>query len=202
MKRKVYLSLLGVFISLGLTFFSLWHKPFMVYGYYNRKKKKFYKRTRIGSSTTLSDKSNIDISNNVWIGQYCLLDGLGGITIGEGVHIASHSCIYTHSSHNSIRLLGSKYIEVPAGKRPGYIIKKVAIGDYSFIGTSSVILPGVNIGKGCIIGAGSVVSQDIPDFSVAAGSPSRIIGNTRDLDEKLLAQYKCSDTYYLNSILK
>src|ERR1035437_2665446 len=158
MLRKLYLSPLGIFISWGLSFFSFWHRPFMVYGHYNRKQKKFQKHTRISSSAKLSGKSSIDIGNNVWIGHYCLLDGIGGISIGEGVHLASHSCIYTHSSQNSIRLLGRKFIEVPAEMRPGYIIKKVSIADFTFIGTSCVILPGVSIGTGCIIGAGSVVS--------------------------------------------
>ena len=199
MLRKLYLSSLGIFISWGLSFFSFWHKPFMVYGHYNRKQKKFNKHTRISSSAKLSAKSNIDISNNVWIGHYCLLDGIGGINIGEGVHIASHSCIYTHSSQNAIRLLGKKFIEIPAEKRPGYIIKKVSIGKFNFIGTSCVILPGVSIGKGCIIGAGSVVSKDIPDFSIATGNPAQTIGDTKTIDEKLLEEFKCQNTYYLNN---
>ena len=199
MLRKLYVSPLGIFISLGMRFFHFWPRPFMLYGHYNRVKGKFQKLTRISTYAKLSVRKNIDISNNVWIGHYCLLDGLGGISIGEGVHIASHTCIYSHSSQNAIRLLGKKYIEVPAEKRPGYILKKVNIGEYSFIGTSCVILPGISIGRGCIIGAGSIVSKDIPDFSVAAGNPARVIGSTKTLDEKLLAAYKCSDTYYLNN---
>lgn len=51
----------------------------------------------------------------------------------------------------------------------------VCIGAGSFIGTHSVILPDVTIGRGCVIGAGSVVSCDIPDYSVAAGVPARVI---------------------------
>lgn len=198
MLRKMYLSPLGRFLSWGMHLCSFWPKPFMLYGHQNRVKGKFRKLTRVGSSAILSGRRRIDIGDNVWIGHYCLLDGLGGITIGEGVHVASHSCIYSHSSQNAIRLMGRKYIEIPDEKRAGYIVKPVSIGEYSFIGTSSVILPGVTIGKGCIIGAGSVVSKDIPDFSVAAGNPALIMGDTRAIDEKLLAEYKCADTYYLN----
>ncbi len=202
MFRKLYLSPLGILISVCMRVFYLWPRPLMIYGHYNRVKGKFRKHTRISSSAIRSPHSRIDIADHVWVGHYCLLDGLGGITLGEGVHIASHSTVYSHSSHNALRLLGQKYIEVPAEKRPGYIIKKVTIGDYTFIGTSCVILPGVTIGKGCIIGAGSMVNKDIPDFSVAAGNPAVVMGDTRTIDEKLLAEYKCHETYYLKSQTK
>lgn len=199
MLRTLYLSPLGRFLSWGMHLCSFWPKPMMIYGHYNRVIGKFQKFTRISSTVILSGKLRIDIGNNVWLGHYCLIDGLGGVKIGKGTHIASHSCIYSHSSQNAIRLLGHKYIEIPAEERPGYIIKSVSIGEYTFIGTSTVILPGVTIGKGCIIGAGSVVSKDIPDYSVAVGNPAKVIGSTKTIDEKLLAEFKCGDTYYLNN---
>ncbi len=186
MFRKLYLSPLGIFISLILNIVGFIHKPFMVYGFFNRRTNKFYKRVRISSSAKLINKKSIDIADNVWIGHYCLLDGIGGIKIGKGVQLASHSCIYTHSSQNAIRLTGDKYIEFSAENRPGYIIKAVEIGDYSFVGTSSVILAGAKIGKGCIVGAGSIVKGDFPDFSVLSGNPAKIIGNTQDIDKDLL----------------
>lgn len=51
----------------------------------------------------------------------------------------------------------------------------VTIGDDCWIGGNVSIMPGVNIGKGCTIGAGSVVTKDVPDFSVAMGSPARVV---------------------------
>ena len=53
--------------------------------------------------------------------------------------------------------------------------KPVEIGDDCWIGANVTILPGVKIGQGCTIGAGSIVTKDIPDFSVAVGSPARVI---------------------------
>jgi len=173
----------------------------MVYGFYNSIEKSFFNKTRISSSSKLVDKKNISIKNNVWIGHYCLLDGIGGIVIGEGVHIASHSCVYTHSSENSIRLLGKRYIDIPASERLGYITDKVEIGEYSFIGTSSVILSGTTIGKGCIIGAGSVVKGSFPDYSVVVGNPAKIVGDTRNIDKKLFSEGISFENYYDKSLV-
>ena len=173
----------------------------MIYGHYNFKQNKFYKKTRISSSAILDNKNHIFIKNNVWIGHYCLLDGIGGIDIDEGVHIASHSCIYSHSSQNSIRLLGRKYIEIPANERIGYIIKGVKIGEYTFIGTSCVILPGTIIGKGCIIGAGSIVNGDFPDFSVIVGNPAKAVNDTRNIDKKLFTEGLNFENYFDKSLI-
>lgn len=53
--------------------------------------------------------------------------------------------------------------------------KPVVIGDDCWIGGNVTIMPGVNIGRGCTIGAGSVVTKDVPDFSVSIGSPARVV---------------------------
>ncbi len=196
MLRKIYLSPLGFFISLFLNTLAFFHKPFMVYGFFNSKEKKFFNKTRISSSVKLIDKKNINIKNNVWIGHYSLLDGIGGIEIEQGVNIASHTCIYTHSSQNAIRLLGDKFIETPATKRPGYIIESVKIGEYTFIGTACVLLPGTIVGKGCIIGAGSVVKGNFPDYSVVVGNPAKIVGDTRSIDNKLFSKGLNFENYY------
>jgi acetyltransferase-like isoleucine patch superfamily enzyme len=200
MLRKIYLSPLGFFISLFLNFLAWFKKPFMVYGFYNSKQSKFFNKTRISSSVVFVDKANIDIHNNVWVGHYCLLDGIGGITIAEGVNIASHTCIYTHSSQNSIRLEGSKFIEIPAEQRAGYIIDGVQIEEYTFIGTSCVVLAGTKIGKGCIVGAGSVVKGNFPDYSVIRGNPAKIVGDTRTIDKQLHAEGVGFKNYYDKTI--
>lgn len=53
--------------------------------------------------------------------------------------------------------------------------RKLEIGDDSWLGAGVIIMPNVKIGKMCVIGAGSVVTRDVPDFSVVVGSPARII---------------------------
>lgn len=202
MFRKIYLSPFGRIISIILNVFAFCCKPFMVYGFNNGVDGKFYKKTRIGSTVKLVDKKTIDIRDNVWIGHYSLLDGIGGITIEQGVNIASHTCIYTHSSQDSIRLLGEKFIEIPANERIGYTMEAVKIGEYTFIGTSCVLLPGTTIGKGCIVGAGSVVRGSFPDYAILVGNPAKLVGDTRETDKKYFEQGIDFSNYYDQSLIQ
>lgn len=72
-------------------------------------------------------------------------------------------------------------------KKTGYTkVGKVHIGDNVFVGAGSIILPNVCIGNNCIIGAGTVVSKDVPDNSVVAGNPMRIISTYEECVEKNL----------------
>ncbi len=198
--RKLYLSPLGVVISILMNFLSVIRKPFMVYGFYNFVDRNFYKRTRIASTCVMNNKKKIDIKDNVWIGHYTLLDGVGEIVIKEGVHIASHTCVYTHSSQDSIRILGKKYIEFRDKERLAYRKNSVEIGEYTFIGTSSVILSGTKIGKGCIIGAGSILNGTYPDYSYVIGAPAKIVEDTRNIDWNMFASGIDFSNYYDRSL--
>jgi len=196
MFRRLYFSPLGYFISGFLQLLAGFYKPFMAYGYFNRVTKTFQKYTRISSSAKFIRKKNIDIGNHVWIGHYCLVDGTGDVSIGEGTQISSHTVIYSHSSQDAIRLLGKDFIKVAAVKRPGYKLKPVKIGAYTFVGTSCVILPGAAIGNGCLIGAGSLVNGNIPDYAIASGNPVKIIGDTRERDKTLFGEMIDPEKYY------
>jgi acetyltransferase-like isoleucine patch superfamily enzyme len=196
MFKKLYFSWFGVVISIALGMLAIFQRPFMVYGYYNWKTKKYLKRTRIGSTVKMVNKRNIDLADNVWIGHYSLVDGIGGVTINKGVHVSSHSVIYSHSSQDSIRLLGDQYINEKIENRLGYKLKPVTIGEYTFIGTGSIILPGSSIGRGCIIGAGSVVRGVIPDYAIASGNPVQITGDTRERDKNRFAGIIDRTKYY------
>lgn len=107
------------------------------------------------------------IGEGTWIGAFTLIDGSGGLTIGEGCDIASGVHIYTHSS--ALRCVSGRKFE-SVERAP------VEIGNRVFIGANAVINMGVTIGDESIIGAGSVVTKDVPERTVVAGVPARVTG--------------------------
>lgn len=113
------------------------------------------------------------IGEGTWIGAFTVIDGSGGLTIGDGCDVASGVHIYTHSS--ALRCVSGR--EYPTVDRA-----PVSIGNRVFIGANAVINMGVTIGDESIVGAGSVVTKDVPARTVVAGSPARVIG-TVDLSD-------------------
>lgn len=111
--------------------------------------------------------SNISIGSDTIVGDHVFLDGRAPITIGNHVDIASSVLIY-NSEHDINK------DDFSAREEP------VEIGDYVFIGPRAIILPGVKIGKGAIVGAGAVVTKDIPDFAISGGVPAKIIGERKN----------------------
>lgn len=192
MLKKIYLSPFGFVISVIMNIFGFIHKPFMVYGYYNHVSKRFNKHTRISSSTYINNKKKLDIGDNTWVWHYTLLDSSNGIKIGQGCQIGAHVGIFSHSSHLSIRLLGEKYIELNKDERIGYVSAPVEIGEYTFIGSSVIINPGIKIGKGCIVTSGSVVTLSVPDYTIVSGNPAKVISTVDRLDRE----------YYKNELVK
>lgn len=104
------------------------------------------------------------------------------IFIGNNVRIASNVSFLTHDvTHNMLNNLPESLRgENRFAEKKGTI----TIGDNVFVGANSTIIYDVTIGNNVIIGAGSVVTKDIPDGSVAAGVPCRIIGTFEDFVEK------------------
>lgn len=202
LKKKIYFSPLGYVISFFMNMMKFMHQPYMVYGYYNKVQRKFFRNVRISSSSYITDKNKLDIGDNVWVNHYTRIDASGGVVIGEGCQVGFGSAILSHSTHNAIRLNGKEYIELDIDERIGYIHKSVTIGSYTFIGGGSTILPGVTVGKGCVIGVGAVVNKDVPDYKIVAGVPAKIIGDTRDTDKKFIDHKELSERYYDKELLK
>jgi acetyltransferase-like isoleucine patch superfamily enzyme len=123
----------------------------------------------IGHDTILKGYMNrrFIIGDGSWIGPQCFMYASGGIEIGAAVGIGPGVSIIT--SQHDTGDISIPILHAPLKHAP------VVIGDGADIGCGTVILPGVTIGRGAQIGAGSVVTQDIPDFTIAAGGPARVI---------------------------
>jgi len=116
--------------------------------------------------------NSLKIGNNVGINHYCFIGVRGNIIIGDNVIFGPRVNIFSEN-HKFDQL------NIPI-KNQGVIKKDTIIGNDVWIGASVSIMPGVTIGNGCVIAAGSVVTKNIPDFSVVAGIPAKIIKNRKD----------------------
>jgi acetyltransferase-like isoleucine patch superfamily enzyme len=96
-----------------------------------------------------------------------MIYGTGGLKIGNDVRIATHVVI-TPAGH----VFDKKDIPI---RLQGVEMKGIVIEDDVWIGANATILDGVIIGRGCVIGAGSVVTKSLPEYSVAVGVPARVI---------------------------
>lgn len=102
------------------------------------------------------------IGRDTVINRNSYLDGRGGLAIGSCVSISPESYILSLDHDPQ-----SPTFEAVAGP--------VVIEDYVWIGAHAMILPGVKLGKGCVVGAGAVVTKDIAEFSIVAGVPAAVI---------------------------
>lgn len=130
-------------------------------------------KSTIHMMARIYDPRHITIGEGTLIGEKATLDGRkqlpnsqGGLEIGNHVDIASEVMIWT--SQHDIHSEDMKPIEA-----------KVTIGDYVFIGPRTIILPGVTVGKGAIIAAGSVVTKDVKPGTIVAGTPAKEIGKRK-----------------------
>lgn len=101
------------------------------------------------------------------------------ITLGENVHVVGDCKFITHDGGTLILRK-----EIPDLE----ITKPIVVGNDVYFGSRVIVLPGVTIGNRCVIGAGSVVTRDIPDNSLAVGVPAKPIKSTDEYRDKLAAE--------------
>jgi len=124
-----------------------------------------------GEESSVYDSASVfgevSVGAHTWIGPCVILDGSGAnLAIGDFCDISAGVQIWTHGTELRCVSLGA----IPASSGA------VNIGTGTYIGSQSIVLPGVSIGSRCIVGANSLVKMDVPDRFVVAGSPARKIG--------------------------
>lgn len=125
------------------------------------------------SGSNPEDKKLV-FGKNVQINDYVHIVAMDNVTIGDNVLMASHIFI-SDNSHGSYKGDENDTNPMVAPTEREYATAPVSIGKNTWIGEGVIIMPGVTIGEGCVIGAHSVVSKCIPDFSIAIGSPAKVI---------------------------
>ena len=123
------------------------------------------KRVQIGKGTTWRhgfhitiEGGQVEIGKDCFFNNYCSINSLKKVTIGEGTIFGSNCHIYDHNH---------RFSDVDTSiKAQGYTLEETHIGNHCWFGTNAVVLKGVTIGDNCVIGAGVVVSSDVPDGTV------------------------------------
>jgi acetyltransferase-like isoleucine patch superfamily enzyme len=132
---------------------------------------------RLGANVALDDgvviviggpprADKIVIGANTYVNRYTIFDAHRQLHIGERVMIGPH-CYFTDADHSTDP---ESSVQVQPMRH-----KPLIIEDEAWIGAHVTVLPGVRIGKGAVLGAGSVVTRDIPPMAVAIGSPARVV---------------------------
>jgi acetyltransferase-like isoleucine patch superfamily enzyme len=109
---------------------------------------------------------DVVVGAGTWIGPFVMLDGSGGLKIGATCSISTGVHIYTHDTVRWALSGGAAEAE----RAP------VRIGDCTYIGAQALVLKGVTIGDHCVVGAGAVVTGDVPPFTIVDGVPARARG--------------------------
>lgn len=118
----------------------------------------------IAHDVTILSAPFVTIGPDTRINEYVHILGGGGVTIGRGVWIANHAAIISVTHPVDVEYVSHH----PEETRP------VVIEDHVWIGSHAVILPGVRLGRSCVVAAGSVVTKDVPPYAVVAGVPATV----------------------------
>ncbi|MEI5679028.1 MULTISPECIES: acyltransferase [unclassified Mesorhizobium] len=120
----------------------------------------------------------VEIQRNATIGQNCKISShtfiCEGVTLEDGVFVG-HGVMFTNDLHpRAVTMDGGLQTD------EDWTVIPTLVRQHASIGSNATILAGVIIGRGALIGAGSVVTKDVPDYAIVAGVPARIVGRAKD----------------------
>ncbi|WP_278377859.1 acyltransferase [Chryseobacterium arthrosphaerae] len=122
-----------------------------------------------------SEKNQLEIGESSYVGMFSILNGFSRkLTIGKHVSIAQNVNIMTDSGPNASEEM-QKIFPLISGE--------VQVGDHSWIGANVIIMPGVQLGKFCVVAANSFVNKSFPDYSMIGGNPAKLIKTLLSPDE-------------------
>lgn len=134
---------------------------------------------------TFAKPENIRIGDWVFIGPSSFIEGKGTVSIGDGSIISSRVVVLSSNHNHRERSV------IPYGGPD--VLRPVHIGRAVWIGFGAIVLPGVSLGDCCIVGAGAVVTRDVPEGAIVAGNPAVSVGS-RDAAWRALLD---AEAYYL-----
>lgn len=116
-------------------------------------------------------KMGCKVGKNVFVGDNVKIDlsHADMITIDDHAHIASGVRLLCHQRNMSNYCVGDDYAKL------GYIIKPIHLCKGSLVGMESFVMPGVTVGEGAIVGAGSLITKDVPAWTIATGRPAKVV---------------------------
>lgn len=126
-------------------------------------------KVRMYEGVTLWYPYRIEMGNNITLNEWCYINGYGTVKIGNDVRIGNRTTILS-SDHSWLEK------DIAIYKQPIKALPTIIEEDV-FIGCSVVILGGVHIGKHSVVGAGTVVTKDVPENSIVVGCPGKVIGS-------------------------
>ena len=129
-------------------------------------------------------KIGCHVGKGCFIGDNVRIDGGHAemITLEDGVSIAGGTRLLCHQRDFSNYFVGSDYMKL------GYIVKPIVLKKGCLVGMESFVMPGVTIGEGAIVGAGSLVTKDVPAWTIATGRPAKVVKQIPERDRKIEEQ--------------
>ena len=149
-------------------------------------------RARIGANAILSKGVYIDYE--VEIGENCKIQNnvsvYHGVTLERGVFCGPHVCFTNDKRPRAVNPDGTQ--KAPADWK----VAPIRVREGASIGANATILPGVTLGRFCLVGGGAVVTRDVPDFTLVVGNPARAVANVCYCAKRIARGERCADCGY------